>query len=65
MTDISKINIERINELSTKLDNFNTQINNINSKINSMKYVIDVILMVIVGTENGMMDLLNKAEIIL
>ena len=41
MTDISKINIERINELSTKLDNFNTQINNINSKINSMKYVID------------------------
>lgn len=41
MSDISKINIERINDLVDKLNEINTKFDTINSKLNSMKYVIE------------------------
>ena len=41
MTDISKISIERINDLVDKLNEINTKFDTINSKLNSMKYVIE------------------------
>ena len=41
MTDISKISIERINDLVDKLNEINTKFDTINSKLNSMKYVVE------------------------
>ena len=41
MSDISKIDIERINDLVDKLNEINENISSINSKLNSMKYVIE------------------------
>ena len=41
MSDISKIDIGRINDLVDKLNEINTKFDNINSKLNSMKYVVE------------------------